>query len=168
MGERSRPDLRAKVAGHADEGTRKNQSLCIESALHQRRPHGHTCGSIEISEVECMRVVCFPGGEEHRQHWHKSSKGANLGRAVSNSRSLQQASKSAVQGVDSMTTLRSVSFWRIRLTAHTRRALQADSKSRYGVLAFRRRCPWWSTSTYQTRSCSIPMRAPAKFVSSLS
>ena len=142
------------------------------SALSQRCAKDgrmrHTCGSIEISEVECMRVVCFPGGEEHRQHWHKSSKGADLGRAVSNSRSLQQASKSAVQGVDSMTTLKSVAFWRIRLTAHTRRALQADSKSRYGVLAFRRRCPWWSTSTYQTRSCSIPMRVPAKFVSSLS
>ena len=52
-----------------------------------------------------MRVVCFPGGEEHRQHWHKSSKSADLGRAVSNSRGLQQASKSAVQRVDPVTAL---------------------------------------------------------------
>jgi hypothetical protein len=136
---------------------------CIEDGWMR-----HTCGSVEISKVQCMRVVRFPGGEEHRQHWHKSSKGANLGRAVSNSRGLQQASKGAVQRVDSVTASRSVSFWRIRLTAHTQRALQADSKFRYGALAFRRRCPWWSTSTYQTRSCSIPMKAPADYVSSLS
>lgn len=32
VSKRSRPDLGTKVAGHADEGTRKDQSLCTASA----------------------------------------------------------------------------------------------------------------------------------------
>jgi hypothetical protein len=61
---------------------------------------------------------------------------------------------------------RSWRTWALR--SRTQRALPADSKFRCGVLACRRHCPWWSTSTCRRRNCSIPMMVPALLVSFLS
>ena len=35
-----------------------------------------TCRSVEISQIERVGMVCFPGREEHRQAWYQSCKDA--------------------------------------------------------------------------------------------
>lgn len=70
-----------------------------------------TSGAVEVAEVECVRVVCLPRGEEHGQHGDQGSKGANLGGAVADSSRLEQACQGAVQGVDAVTAVMSVRKW---------------------------------------------------------
>lgn len=82
-----RPDLWAEVAGHADEGACKDESLCR---------------TVEVAQIQRMGMVCLPSREEHGQHRDQRSKGANLGRAVSNSRRLEETGQSAVQRINPM------------------------------------------------------------------
>lgn len=61
-----------------------------------------TSRTIEVAKVERVGVVRLPSREEHGQHRDKRSEGANLGGAVSDSRSLQQTGQGAVQRVNSV------------------------------------------------------------------
>lgn len=58
--------------------------------------------SVKVSQIQGMRVVRLPRREEHGQNRNKGGKGTNLGRAVSNSRSLQEACQCAVQRINAV------------------------------------------------------------------
>jgi hypothetical protein len=104
VGEWSRPDFRAKVAGCTDEEARQYQSLCEWSELPPvKHKYRLTCRTIEVAQVERVCVVRLPCGEEHGKYGNQSSECTNLGRAVSDSCCLEKTGQGAVEGINAMT-----------------------------------------------------------------
>jgi hypothetical protein len=100
-----------------------------------------------------MRVVCLPRGEEHGKHRNQRGEGANLCASIAHSRRFEERCQSAVQRVYTMAkvAISIVICWRIWahdvLLSRTQKVRLGGSMCRFGALAFRRRCPWWSTWT---------------------
>lgn len=60
------------------------------------------CRSVDVSEVESMSVVCFPGREPHGQAGAQSSEDTGLGSAQTHSGGFEQAGECAVETVDAV------------------------------------------------------------------
>lgn len=81
------PDLRSVDSGKNHDYNRNDQSL--------GRP-------IEISEIQCMRMVCLPCREEHWQARDQSRKSPELCRTKAHCGGVKHAGKGAIKRVDSM------------------------------------------------------------------
>lgn len=64
------PDIRSVVAGRDHEQTSDDEAFSWP---------------VENSEIQSMRMVCFPGGEEHRQAWDKCGENTCLRSSQSHS-----------------------------------------------------------------------------------
>ena len=69
-----------------------------------------TSRSIEVAQIQRMRVVCLPRGEEHGKHRNQRGEGANLCASIAHSCRFEERRQSAVQRVYTMAkVLQSVS-----------------------------------------------------------
>jgi hypothetical protein len=138
-----------------------------------------TSGTIEVPEIQRMRVVCLPGRKEHGEYRNQRSECANLGRTVSNRCRLEQTCQCAVQRVDAMAISISLEYGRVGLyvtysnssprglDVPVRRAcfpsmlsmVEYLTGSISAMLHVRKRGE--RTSTCRTRNCSKPKRGPA-------
>lgn len=83
----ARPDVRAENTGERHDGGGDQEALG---------------GAVEVAQVQGVRVVGLPGGEEHGEAGAQSGEDARLGRAERHGGRLQQAAQRAVQRVDAV------------------------------------------------------------------
>jgi len=61
-----------------------------------------TCRPVKVPQVQRMRVVRLPGGEEHRQAWHQSGEDSGFAGSQSHGSSLEEGAQGAVQAVNAV------------------------------------------------------------------
>lgn len=91
LNNRTRPDARAPNTGSHQDTDGDEQTLG---------------GSVEVAQVQSVSVESLPGREVHGEARHNRSPHTEVGGAEAHARSGQQASKSAVQRVNSVTGFR--------------------------------------------------------------
>lgn len=81
-----RPNLGTVRGRQEHENCGNDQTLFTVTSVivfGDRRAEKRTCRTIEVPQVESVRMVGFPGGKEHRKARYKSGKCACLGCAIS-------------------------------------------------------------------------------------
>jgi hypothetical protein len=144
---------------------RESVPLQIISMLSASIVFERTRGTVEVSQIQRVRVVGLPCREEHGEHRDEGSECANLCRAVTNCGALQKTGQSAVEGVNSVAAyVNMVLLAHLVVFSRTRRAPLADSMCRYDALAFRRRCPLWSTWGFTLAHANSKVECNAPYI----